>query len=198
MTRMCVSCERQEMVTLLARVNANPPVVPAGAHPRTMRGPLVQEQWPYVTCTCLEKWQEHCTPGSDVCIQHRHRVACARHDKLLITRAQNDQWLRELARDVNNQNQLIHLRAGRPGHAVILNGRQTTGIYRACRCGEVPDINAVPQVFQCLGCEGVIHLTPAHAVGTALVLPPGFPSRVTRRSTRTTEGAFALRRGGRQ
>lgn len=96
-------------------------------------------------------------------MQHRHRQATGKHCKLLITRHQNDQWLRHIGRDRTTGRPIRHVGARR------MNGRQRSGIFRACRCGA--DItfraNKQPQVFLCMGCEGIVHTQVRPFVGPA-------------------------------
>lgn len=87
--------------------------------------------------------------GTDMCIRHRSRIARREHNKLLITRQQNDKWLRETGRD--SAGRLI-----RVGQARI-NARARRGIHQACRCGEEIRVVPVPDVVMCLGCEGIEH-----------------------------------------
>lgn len=205
MTHLCLSCEREEILLLFQRTLG--PAPPARTLPtrRPNRRP-----WPFTTCTCLEIWHEHVDPafpGQEVCIRHRYQNACEKHDELLIIRNQNDKWLRETARDRNNPNRIIRLRRNNIGHRNIMNGRANRSSFRACRCGAEPR-TGVPQVWMCLGCEGVIHnvpvaappppggLPPPAAPLPAFVLPPGFPTVRTRRTQRTilTANPFPLRR----
>lgn len=205
MTHLCESCEREEMLILYQRA-ANP-AAPNDAVP-TRRGYSACQQWPYVTCTCLQIWHEDTDPsfpgnGFEVCIRHRHRRACERHDKLLIIRNQNDKWLRETAKDRNNPNRIIRLRHNNIGHLNIMNGRANRGSFRACRCGAEPR-TGLPRVWMCLGCEGVIHNVvippvppgpgpPGHVQYT---LPPQFANVLTRRAQQALTGVnrFPLRR----
>lgn len=198
MTHLCLSCEREEMLLLASRTVALPRA-PATVLP-TRRGYNVNEEWPYVTCTCLSAWHDHAdfaAPGWEVCIRHRQRMACEQHDERLIIRNQNDKWLRESAKDPNNPRRIIRLRHNNIAHWNIMNARAASGTYRACRCGAEPR-QGVPQVWMCLGCEGVIHNAPVPAAGifAPFMLPPGFPTVRTRRTQRTLRSIsnFPLRR----
>lgn len=204
MTRMCPECENFEMKVLQDNWNGMPGTMPAGAMIMTQRGESQSgpgpwagfaapaylqpggDCWPFVTCTCLQKWHENCTMASDVCIRHRHREACAKHEELLIIRAQNDQWLRELTRQ-NGQ--------ARKATPTATGNRARDGIYRACRCGRDIKRRNRPRVYQCLGCEGVIHLdVPVPLPNTAMPLPRGLPNAVTRHHTQDEPEDWRLRR----
>lgn len=190
MTRMCKRCEDEEIRILVGLLNGLPTgmtVIPGGAFVTTKRSNLPTDRWPYVTCTCLEKYHENCTVNTDVCIQHRHREACAKHDELLIIRAQNDDWLRNLMRNRHGQVQ----QASGPARA----GRIRSGLYRACRCGHDPSRTATPRVYQCLGCEGVIHMVvPPAPGGGPFVLPPRVSAKGGHHRDAVLAGAFSLRR----
>lgn len=199
LTHLCLSCERQEL--LLLRDRADGPAVPLPDVTRTRRGYTEADQWPYVTCICLERWHEHTdqTNGpEEVCIRHRHRRSCERHDEQLIMRNQNDKWLRETKKDVNNPQGIIRLHLNRPGHIRIMAARRNKGYYRACRCGAEPKTRSPALVWMCLGCEGVVHATPPPAPGLPFTLPAvgrhGWPCMTTRRTTRMLSNGFQLRR----
>ncbi|TKA67266.1 hypothetical protein B0A55_09418 [Friedmanniomyces simplex] len=116
--------------------------------------------FPESTCTCLA-WLEG--PLNMVyCIDCRQHRACTRHDSRLMVRQQNDAWLRRIDRGPNGL---------KFAHKNKINGRRNRGVFRACRCGAEVLFNGhwSPQVFLCMGCEGVFHL--AHYAGTN-VAPP--------------------------
>lgn len=200
MTRLCGTCETQEILLLKRRhdaplAGALPPNHFPGMHTRTRRGGAAHQEWPYVTCTCLEVWHEHCNAGVNVCVQHRHRLACEKHDELLIMRAQNDNWLRKIERVPGG--------GIRACSAAVTRQRARLGTFRACRCGaRITRLRGarVPRVYQCLGCEGVIHVTTRPpAVPRRLPLPPGVPNLSTRHVNAATHAAvpqvsFPLRR----
>ena len=150
LTHLCHNCEIMEQRILNDRRNdpaarANPPVEAAKVVGHT-------DQWPETTCTCLAML---CLPDGDerLCIRHRHRISTNKHYELLIMRAQNDQWLRGIGRKTTAG--LLEFVSTQKK-----NGRAQRGVYRACRCGVEITVNPAkaPEVFLCLGCEGVVHV----------------------------------------
>lgn len=211
MTLLCRACEVQEIKRLQTNWNT---MIAGGGNPPfgivvvTARGPSLAglmpfaaggfvhaapggaDSWPHVTCKCLEKWHESCGNGSDVCIRHRQREACVKHDELLIVRAQNDKWLRETEAVPHQPGQI---RKARPA---TIRSRARRGIFRACRCGREPTMGGRPvRVYQCLGCEGVIHWSMARPPGIMpMQLPAGLPNADTRSALEHESREYALRR----
>ena len=129
-THLCRECEIKERCKLLGKIAAATPLV-TGIMTFANNPP-----YPWNTCTCEWPLTKDDHPGSTLCIRHRHRTAGADHNLMLITRQQNDQWLRETGRDPNKPNRLIRLSKAK------VKGRATRGIHRGCRCGA--EIKPVP------------------------------------------------------
>ena len=171
---LCRACEVYEID--LAQQNQilmhqNPPG--AAAPNNFMQGNMMG--WPENTCECLFKWNEFsdappvpfAVPQSqEMCFQHRHLRACEEHNLRLVYRQQNDIWLRETARHPENPKKLIRLYRSNRSHRAIMDARARRGTFRACRCGNDVYLNPnrPPEVFMCLGCEGVVHTAAVNAV----------------------------------
>jgi hypothetical protein len=150
LTHLCRECEKEERIKLHF------------AHPAGIGGPAVgaptdsfkmlsaqnQQAWPWVACICRFELFRGELGDRDYCIRHRYIKAGRRHNILLHTRQQNDQWLRETT--------LKGGRIVRASHQKVTQ-RTTMKIFRACRCGRdiVPD-GQRQRVAMCLGCEGVV------------------------------------------
>jgi hypothetical protein len=152
LTHLCRACEKEERIKLHFRLPGGPgtPAVGAPTESFKMLSASNRRAWPWITCTCRHELFRDEFDDTDYCLRHRHIRAGRRHDFLLHTRQQNDQWLRE-----------TKLQGGllvRASDADVAQ-RATMKIFRACRCGKdiVPDGHVV-RVAMCLGCEGIAHL----------------------------------------
>lgn len=118
-------------------------------------------------------------PSADLCLRHRHQLATTRHYENLIIRQQNDQWLRKIRRKDGRVIRNVGRRK--------IRARERSGIFRACRCGEVVKFrgNQIADIFLCLGCEGIVHLLqnplPPNTIGQRPLL---HDKRQTLRSVR--------------
>ena len=181
-THMCKECELREKKRL--RIRLNPP--PANRLPARIKEMISIDgtrAYPYNTCICA--YNLFYLPER-VCLRHRHQIACQEHERLLVIRQQNDQCLRQTAKNPRNPNGVICI--DRPRLRRKITHRATSRAYRACRCGADIDTGNVPEVLMCLGCEGVIFTNPA----TAANLPAG---RDNERHLRSHDDeAFKLRR----
>lgn len=184
-TLLCGTCQDKEITLYYHRTNATPGFVLPPAVTRQM------ENYPQITCTC--KYWLDMFAGDRLCVEHRHTIATTAHNILLVTRQQNDHWLRNLGKSGGRL---------KTCHGNTRNARARNGVYRACRCGaniESPPLygaagpNYPPPVFMCLGCEGVEHT----------IEPPGDPARppplpqlppITNINTRGIDTTYPLRR----
>ena len=180
LTRLCRSCEIMELRVLHYRL------ISGTAAPLATAGQMIgwTATWPHVTCTCLFAFAKQCDGMTDLCARHRRREMVRFHNRRLVTKQQNDIWLRETGRD---QNRLVWLRATRRGRARI-HDRANRGAFCGCRCGQ--DIkrtpNRNPEVLLCLGCEGIVHTdnrrtwTQGNANAGLALYANGIPATETR------------------
>jgi hypothetical protein len=147
LTHLCRDCEKQERIELHFRL---PGGHPTGAPANNLEMLSAQNNltWPWITCTCRYELFREEFGNTDYCIRHRHIKAGRRHNVLLHTRQQNDQWLRETA--------LKDGRLVRASHQKVTHRRMMKN-FRACRCGRdiVPD-GRRQRVAMCLGCEDIV------------------------------------------
>lgn len=191
-TRLCTKCESIEQAIATRRHNAFT-MTPAAAstaaagnyvasdyYPGQLRTPSMREitQWheyPWSTCTCYY-WLGLIRPtrlaapaglvwdveNPRICLSHRQQIL----NDLNAKRDANDSWLQNIF-------------MGRTGLRRVLpaarKDRVRRGWWRACRCGEdIDHFDAqgneihVPQIFQCLGCEGTRNLV-GNANGVAVL-----------------------------
>ena len=155
LTPLCRTCEIKERLLLDRRlpgaVNPAPPPQGRGVAMGQVR------PFPHTTCTCLFDLIQDVAPARTYCVRDRYRMATSAHNRLLTIRQQNDQWLRETARDPNNPTRLIRLSDKK------IRARERRGVFRGCRCGAEIEKGTrrhprVPEVGMCLGCEGVVGL----------------------------------------
>lgn len=92
-----------------------------------------------------------------------------------------------------------------PASGPLMARRVRNGQYRACRCGmeiKYDTKRPVPEVYMCLGCEGVLHVGAYAGVGAlagvaavpAAVRRHGFYHGVQKHLTALQAGRFRLRR----
>lgn len=185
-TYLCRDCEFHEQNLLAERLEED---VKERDVPNShlMRRGL--DGFPENTCTCLGLLEG--PRSTNLCIRCRYPKATDRHDRLLMIRQQNDQWLRRSGR--NNVGKLVKVHGNRT------NARANRGVYRACRCGKelgTPGRPA-PQVLMCMGCEGVAHLATAGisaAIRAAIAANNPVPTFGPTAQTRRAVGSFGLRR----
>lgn len=184
-TRMCGICEMREQYLIRARLLAI-----AGVGTATTRVPPMalrqrMENYPRNTCTCLWELEQ----GQRLCIRHRKslwdtfsQAAGQRVD----VRNQNREWLRTSATNPLNGVLCTARNARLQNRDMCAPGFQ----LRACRCGD--EVTAgVPEVYQCMGCEGIIQVTPL-AVAPPLI-PPINPALLDN-SANQPVNPFRLRR----
>ncbi|GAB1731473.1 hypothetical protein NU195Hw_Modified_320t1 [Hortaea werneckii] len=183
LTPLCKRCEVFEKQVYWERMvgDVRPGMVPGVDEPMLRRDP---EGWPHNTCTC---WGGLEGPsGLWACMECRHLRAMELHDERLIMRQQNDYWLREkrVTRDGRIQQAPPQQRTK----------RERVGAFRICRCGkEIIRKNrgyTPPDVYMCLGCEGVRHVG---AYVFTQARPPGLPP-LTRATDPMGGRVFRLRR----
>lgn len=177
-TLLCRDCEHREIIILHDTVRQHKGGIPPPPWWLDVLGRT--PPWPCTTCTCLST-----LVLNRLCIQHNHTRACTGHDRLLETRQQNDNWLRNIKRIDGKR--LVK------ADAKTRARRVRTGVFRACRCGaEVTRQPGVPaRVYMCMACEGIIHVGPythpyVHSCfgGAAALIPAQpvsrpLPTRVT-------------------
>lgn len=177
LTYLCRECEIVEQVLLEYRreQDITDRDVPNG---KLMRRP--PNGFPENSCTCLGILEGK--RGMNYCIRCCYARAPPAHDRLLMVRQQNDEWLRRIGRSATGQF-LTSV------HGNTRRSREQRGVYRACRCGkEVDSVKGrVPEVLLCMGCEGVVHVAPGVQDGAE---PPIFvanmaPTALTRRMERS-------------
>lgn len=111
-------------------------------------------------------------------------------DERLIMRQQNDLWLR--TKSVNSQGRIVDASRRR------IAKRQASGAFRMCRCGQEIESRGrgarawtPPEVYMCLGCEGVTHVGPYVNTGAN---PGGVRESITRTGDPLTVTSYRLRR----
>lgn len=103
-------------------------------------------------------------------------------------RQQNDLWLRN--KKVNPQGRIVNADQRR------VSKRERCGAFRMCRCGlEIENRGTgawtPPEVYMCLGCEGVVHVGPYVNTGAN---PGGVRNSRTRNVDPLTVTSYRLRR----
>lgn len=177
-TLLCDPCIRREKELRRARYLRSAPA----AHTLAWTQRRFMEHYPHNTCTCRQKLRRQDRPRRK---SHRH---CAHHRNILRldleqARDVNEAWLESIKR--NESWQIFGSRAS------TRNRRDAAGTFRACRCGnEVnaryggppgppvstalaapPAVHPAP-VYQCLACEGIIHVGPLPVLGTVRDFDP--------------------------
>lgn len=160
LTRLCMLCETRERYLIAMRHEG---VVAMGTLPPLPAVRARMQSYPENTCTCL-----HDLNAGRLCRDHRKNDWDATRNRLVQARNRHKRWLFET----------VAFPFGPPG--ALRTSSQTRRInrisllanfcLRACRCGNEVT-NGVPQVWQCMACQGIVEVT-----GTRML--PGFIAAV--------------------
>lgn len=171
LTRMCRRCERRERFLMYSRsVGAGfvvPPLPPSPAAQAQMYN------YPWNTCTC-----KNALDAGRLCRNERQAHWDQLRTRLVHQRNRTKNWLFRIAL-APQPHARLHLRTSSPqrhAHRILLTNNHC---LRACRCGAEVTM-AVPRVWQCMACEGIVEASGVPRLTTAQVIaaPPSAIVRI--------------------